>query len=76
MDMAADSAEGQSPEEMQRQDPLATQIWKFFSQTKQRLPNQERMQNLTWRMMHMNLRKQRQLDAARFVHFVFQSHYR
>ncbi|KAK3330989.1 nitrogen catabolic enzyme regulatory protein [Apodospora peruviana] len=63
--MATASAQSQSPEEMQRRDPLATQVWKFFSQTKQRLPNQERMENLTWRMMHMNLRKQRQADASR-----------
>ncbi|KAK4208775.1 nitrogen catabolic enzyme regulatory protein [Rhypophila decipiens] len=55
----------QSPEEMQRQDPLATQIWKFFAQTKQNLPDQERMENLTWRMMHVNLRKQKQTNSAR-----------
>ncbi|KAM7208877.1 nitrogen catabolic enzyme regulatory protein [Naviculisporaceae sp. PSN 640] len=55
----------QSPEEMQKQDPLATQIWKFFAQTKQNLPDQERMENLTWRMMHVNLQKQKQTNAAR-----------
>lgn len=47
----------QSPEDMQREDPLATQVWKFFSKTKQMLPNQQRMENLTWRMMALNLRK-------------------
>ncbi|OAA63589.1 gata transcriptional activator [Niveomyces insectorum RCEF 264] len=45
-----------SLEEMQKQDPLATEIWRFFSKTKQQLPNQERMENLTWRMMHVKLR--------------------
>lgn len=50
-----------SPEELQREDPLATQVWKFFNRTKLRLPNQQRMENLTWRMMHQNLRK-KQLD--------------
>ena len=50
----------QSPEELQKQDPLAAQIWRFYSKTKQMLPNQDRMQNLTWRMMHLNLRKQQQ----------------
>ncbi|CAK7218982.1 Sodium- and chloride-dependent GABA transporter 1 [Sporothrix bragantina] len=45
-----------SPEEMQKQDPLATEIWRFFSKTKQLLPNQERMENLTWRMMHVKLK--------------------
>lgn len=50
-------------EELQAEDPLAMQIWKFFSKTKQSLPRQERMENLTWRMMHVNLRKwQKQRD--------------
>lgn len=51
-----------SPEELAKDDPLATQIWRFFAKTKQSLPNQERMENLTWRMMHVNLRKQGQKD--------------
>ncbi|CAK7222021.1 Sodium- and chloride-dependent GABA transporter 1 [Sporothrix curviconia] len=50
------SATPGSPEEMQKQDPLATEIWRFFSKTKQLLPNQERMENLTWRMMHVKLK--------------------
>jgi GATA-binding protein len=54
-----------SPEELQRQDPLATQVWRFFSKTKQMLPNQERMENLTWRMMHLNMRKRAQFEEAR-----------
>ena len=53
-----------SPEEMQEQDPLATQVWRFFTKTKQLLPNQQRMENLTWRMMHMNLQK-RQLEQTK-----------
>jgi hypothetical protein len=51
---------------MQRQDPLAIQIWRFFADTKQRLPEQDRMENLTWRMMYMSLRKRRQAEAARY----------
>ncbi|TEY84239.1 hypothetical protein BOTCAL_0018g00160 [Botryotinia calthae] len=47
-------------DEMQKKDPLATQIWKLYSKTKKTLPNQERLVNLTWRMMAMNLRKRRQ----------------
>jgi GATA-binding protein len=54
-----------SPDEMQRKDPLATQIWRLYSKTKKQLPNQERMENLTWRMMAMSLRKRRQEEAAR-----------
>ena len=60
-----DDASGQgleSPEEMQKKDPLGTQIWKLYSKTKSRLPNQERMENLTWRMMAMNLRRSQQLQ--------------
>ncbi|PVH80179.1 hypothetical protein DL98DRAFT_208559 [Cadophora sp. DSE1049] len=63
-DDAADSSLD-SPDEMQRKDPLATQIWRLYSKTKKQLPNSERMENLTWRMMAMNLRKQRAEEAAR-----------
>lgn len=56
-----------SPEEMQKKDPLATQIWRLYSKTKKQLPNQERMENLTWRMMAMSLRKHKQEQAARYV---------
>ncbi|KAI9835793.1 MAG: hypothetical protein M1838_005221 [Thelocarpon superellum] len=46
-----------SPAEMQKKDPLAAQIWKLYSRTKTQLPNQERVENLTWRMMAMSLRR-------------------
>ena len=39
-----------SPEEMQRKDPLGTQMWKMYSRARMQLPNAERMENLTWRM--------------------------
>ncbi|KAM0282244.1 hypothetical protein ACHAQH_003108 [Verticillium albo-atrum] len=55
---------GDTPELLQQEDPLATQVWKFFSKTKQSLPNQERMENLTWRMMAMNMKKKRQEEEA------------
>ncbi|KAI6357343.1 mediator complex subunit [Pyricularia grisea] len=54
-----------TPELLQEQDPLAAQVWRFFSKTKTMLPNQERMENLTWRMMHVNLRKRQQEESAR-----------
>jgi GATA-binding protein len=57
---AGDNA-SESPEEMRRKDPLGTQIWKLYSKTKTRLPNQERLENLTWRMMAMNLKRREQL---------------
>ena len=53
-----------SPDEMQKKDPLATQIWRLYSKTKKQLPNQERMENLTWRMMAMSLRKRKQQEEA------------
>jgi GATA-binding protein len=59
--------EGQSLDEMQRQDPLATQIWKFYARTKQLLPAQERMENLTWRMMHLKLQRTRAANAIKYV---------
>ncbi|KAI0130270.1 GATA zinc finger protein [Xylariales sp. AK1849] len=54
------AAKDESLEQMQQNDPLATQVWRFFSKTKKNLPSQERMENLTWRMMHMRMRKQQQ----------------
>ncbi|KAL2375154.1 GATA transcriptional activator AreA [Blastomyces gilchristii SLH14081] len=54
----------ENTEELQKQDPLATQIWKLYSRTKSQLPNQERMENLTWRMMAMNLKKKREREEA------------
>ncbi|KAK4898497.1 Sodium- and chloride-dependent GABA transporter 1 [Elasticomyces elasticus] len=59
----------ESPEEMQRKDPLGTQMWKLYHKTKGQLPNGERLENLTWRMMSMNMRRketERQGLLARF----------
>ncbi|GMF81275.1 unnamed protein product [Aspergillus oryzae] len=56
-----------SPDEMQRQDPLATQIWKLYSRTKAQLPNQERMENLTWRMMAMSLKRKERERAQQSI---------
>lgn len=62
----ASSADLGNPDEMQRKDPLGTQIWKLYSKTKTQLPNQERMENLTWRMMAMNL-KRKEREQARYA---------
>lgn len=56
----------QSPEEMRKNDPLGIEMWKLFSRTKAQLPNQERMDNLSWRLMSMNLKRQEQ-ERARYV---------
>lgn len=62
----------ESPDELQKQDPLATQIWKLYSRTKAQLPNQERMENLTWRMMAMSLRKKERERAQQQVRYVIE----
>ncbi|KAF2839782.1 hypothetical protein M501DRAFT_1010815 [Patellaria atrata CBS 101060] len=59
----------ESPEDMQKKDPLGTQIWKLYSRTKAQLPNQERMENLTWRMMSMKLRKREEMQRQGLSQF-------
>lgn len=63
----ASSADLEHPDEMQKKDPLATQIWKLYSKTKTQLPNQERMENLTWRMMAMSLKRKEREQAKLLV---------
>ncbi|KAF9244889.1 hypothetical protein BU15DRAFT_85738 [Melanogaster broomeanus] len=48
------------PERLARQDPLATQVWKMYARTKANLPHAQRMENLTWRMMALALKKKRE----------------
>ena len=59
--------EPMSPEEAAKKDPLATQIWKHYAKGRETLPNGPRMENLTWRMMHLTLRKQEELAAAQAI---------
>ncbi|KAH7335898.1 hypothetical protein B0J17DRAFT_668319 [Rhizoctonia solani] len=44
--------------------PLAAQVWKMYAKTKAGLPHQQRMENLTWRMMAMALKKKAQSESA------------
>ncbi|KAJ9094496.1 hypothetical protein QFC21_006036 [Naganishia friedmannii] len=44
-------------DELVKNDPLATQVWKAYAKAKNALPNGPRMENLTWRLMHMTLKK-------------------
>lgn len=53
----ANAVSPESPTELQKNDPLGTQIWKLYSRAKTQLPNAERMSNLTWRMMALNMRR-------------------
>lgn len=61
-----------SPEQMQKKDPLGIQIWKLYSKQKNALPNGQRMDNLSWRMMSMNLKRQKE-EHARYVDSLCQS---
>jgi hypothetical protein len=55
-------AEEWSPEELQKEDPLAIQMWRLYARTKANLPHAQRMENLTWRMVGMALRRKIQLE--------------
>lgn len=49
-------------EEQNRKDPLATKVWKMYAQQKAQLANASRMENITWRMMAMTLRKKKEQE--------------
>ena len=51
-----------NPEQLAKEDPLATQVWKMYARTKVTLPNAQRMENLTWRMMALTLKKKKEDD--------------
>jgi GATA-binding protein len=51
---------GPDPEQMAKEDPLATQVWKMYARTKANLPHAQRMENLTWRMMALALKKKKE----------------
>ncbi|EPQ57047.1 hypothetical protein GLOTRDRAFT_120407 [Gloeophyllum trabeum ATCC 11539] len=57
------SGEVADPEEMARQDPLATQVWKMYAKQKATMPHAQRMENLTWRMMALALKKKKEDEA-------------
>lgn len=63
-DVGSPLAELMSPEDAAKKDPLATQVWKAYARAREALPNGHRMENLTWRMMHLTLKKQEELAAA------------
>ncbi|KAK9475114.1 uncharacterized protein V1510DRAFT_400777 [Dipodascopsis tothii] len=47
-----------------KDDPMATQIWRLYSKARTALPNQERMENITWRMMAMSLRRRERTETT------------
>ncbi|PPR07417.1 hypothetical protein CVT26_013733 [Gymnopilus dilepis] len=52
------------PEQLAKEDPLATQVWKMYARTKAHLPHAQRMENITWRMMALALKKKKEEEAA------------
>ncbi|ORY32497.1 hypothetical protein BCR39DRAFT_504239 [Naematelia encephala] len=52
-------------EELAKTDPLAAQVWKAYAKARETMPNGQRMENLTWRMMHLTLRRQEELAAIK-----------
>ncbi|KAF7782530.1 transcriptional regulator family: GATA type zinc finger [Agaricus bisporus var. burnettii] len=48
---------------MAKEDPLATQVWKMYARQKAQLPHAQRMENLTWRMMALALKKKKDEEA-------------
>lgn len=51
------------PEKLAREDPLATQVWRMYARQKATLPHAQRMENLTWRMMALALKKKKEEEV-------------
>jgi GATA-binding protein, other eukaryote len=59
---------GPSPEELVEKDPLAAAMWRLYRSSATFLPESVRMENMTWRMMAMTLkRKEAQKYATRNI---------
>ncbi|GAA6060011.1 hypothetical protein JCM10212_001169 [Sporobolomyces blumeae] len=54
----------ESAELLSQKDPIAAQVWRMFHKAKNTMPNGARMENLTWRLMSMTLRKRREESAG------------
>ena len=59
----ATGADWEHPDEMQKNDPLGTHMWKIVSKVKTQMANHERMENMTWRLMAMSLKKKGEEQA-------------
>lgn len=66
-DGGSDLVDGEDNVALSGEDPLATQVWKHYAYTKDSLLPVQRMENLTWRMMALALRKR--LDREATVNF-------
>lgn len=54
----------EAAEALSKKDPIAAQVWRMFNKAKNTLPNGARMENLTWRLMSMTLKKRKEETAA------------
>ncbi|GAA5872191.1 hypothetical protein JCM3774_002289 [Rhodotorula dairenensis] len=54
----------ESAEALSRKDPIAAQVWRMFHKAKNTMPNGARMENLTWRLMSMTLKKRKEDGTA------------
>jgi GATA-binding protein len=52
-------------DQLAKNDPLTTQVWKMYSRTRAMLPHAQRMENLSWRMMALALKKKKEDDDAK-----------
>ena len=50
-------------EKMAARDPIAAQVWRMYARTKATLPHAQRMENLTWRMMTMALKRRNEEEG-------------
>lgn len=56
-DLFTKKDEQQELEDVKKNDPLSSQIWRMYTKAKDNLPNGSRLENLTWRMMALSLKK-------------------
>ncbi|KZO93411.1 hypothetical protein CALVIDRAFT_257748 [Calocera viscosa TUFC12733] len=57
---AGDNSDNDNPEN----DPLATKVWKLYAREKGSIKHAQRMENLTWRMMALKLKKKEAEEKA------------
>jgi GATA-binding protein len=53
------------PDKLVGEGPLATQIWKMYARAKATLPHTQRMENLTWRMMALALKRRKEDEGGK-----------
>lgn len=53
------SGDDTDPETLAREDPYMTQVWKMYAKAKAGLPHAHRMENLSWRMGGLVLKKKK-----------------